>query len=188
MRTSNLRPTRKNWKTFCLRLAQTCFSGTAISPSTKLHPWNVLQLVIYILRTLYAASVYSNGIYLSLCIHSVPLMLIVIEKAGLLSVEQLLHLRLMMLTEVGYKTIGDRLLNQQIKDWWTNALAIFKRQGSSHANTGFRRITGIWSDVNIHLTWTISSKQAPFYCKIKAFLNFIHFIIFFTYIKCFISS
>lgn len=72
--------------------------------------------MIYILHTLYAASVYSNGIYLSLYIHSVPLMLIVIEKAGLLSVEQLLHLRLMMLTEVGYKTIGDRLLNQQIKD------------------------------------------------------------------------
>jgi len=61
-------------------------------------------------------------------------MLIVIEEAVSLSLEQLRYLRLMMLTGAGYKTKGYRPLNQQIKDWWINALAIFKRQGSSHAN------------------------------------------------------
>ena len=59
---------------------------------------------------------YSNGIYFSLRIHSVPLMLIVIEEAVSLSLEQLRYLRLMMLTGAGYKTKGYRPLNQQIKD------------------------------------------------------------------------
>lgn len=149
-----------------------CISGTAILPPNKTHSWNVPQLVIHILHTLCAESVYSNGIYLSLCIHSVPLMLMVTEKAALLSVKQLLHLRPMMLTGARCKTICGWPLNQQIKAWWINPLSIFKRQGSSHANTGCLRITDIWSDVNIPLIWTASSKQALFYCKIKAHLFF----------------
>lgn len=159
MRTSNLRSTWKDWKTFCIKLARTYISGTAIFPPNKTHYWNVPQLVIHILHILSAGSVYSNGIYLSLSIRSVPLMLMILEKAVLLSVEQLLHLRPTMLTEARCKTIGDWPLNQEIKAWWMNPLSIFKRQGSSHANTGCLRISGIWSDVNMPLIWTASSKQ-----------------------------